>query len=65
MAVEKSVFAYQLEVGMWVFVNNCWRKIKSLKGSFVAGRGLVVTIGLSIGNIQVASTYALSVRSNG
>lgn len=65
MAVEKSVFAYQLEVGMWIFIDNCWRKIKSLKGSFVAGRGLVVIIGLSVGSIQVASTYALSVRYNG
>ena len=62
MAVEKSVFAYQLEVGMWIFINNCWRKIKSLKGSFVSGRGLVVTIELSVGSVQVASTYALSVR---
>lgn len=62
MRREVSVFAYQLEVGMWIFMDGIWRKVKSLKGTFLPGRGLTIDVELSVGVVQVPATYALSAR---
>lgn len=61
MLFVKNLYAYQLKIGMQIFVDDCWYEILGLSGSFIPGRGLVVVVELSGSVIQVDCTAVLGV----